>query len=55
MPITLTLPLWMVEKIVWLLDGSNYTGAQEIIEAIKEHTTYDLASAGRHQRRMKTR
>lgn len=41
MPITLTLPLWMVEKIVAILSEHPYTGAQEIIEAIKKECTYD--------------
>lgn len=41
MPITLTLPLWMVEKIVAILREHPYTGAQEIIEAIEKETTYD--------------
>ena len=35
---TLTLPDWMVERIVAILSEHPYTGAAEIIEAIKEQT-----------------
>lgn len=41
MDISLTLPRWMVEKIVWFLERHPYTGAGEIIEAIKKECTYD--------------
>ena len=35
------LPFWMWERIVAILREHPYTGAQEIIEAIKKETTYD--------------
>lgn len=35
---TLTLPDWMVEWIVAILSDHPYTGAEEIVEAIKEQT-----------------
>lgn len=38
MPITLTLPLWMMERIVQILTEHPYTGAAEIVQAIKEQT-----------------
>lgn len=38
MSITLTLPLWMVEKIVAILREHPYTGAQDIIREITEQT-----------------
>lgn len=36
MPITLTLPFWMVERIVAILSEHPYTGCEEIIQRIKE-------------------
>lgn len=44
MPITLTLtlPLWMVERIVQILSEHPYTGAAEIVETIKEQTREKL-------------
>lgn len=36
--ITLTLPEWMVERIVQILYEHPYTGAVEIVDAIKEQT-----------------
>lgn len=41
MDILLTLPRWMVERIVAILRDHPYTGAGEIIEAIKKECTYD--------------
>ena len=41
MRITLTLPIWMVERIVQILTEHPYTGAEEIIETIKKECTYD--------------
>lgn len=38
MDILLKLPFWMVERIVQILSKHPYTGAQDIIEAIKEQT-----------------
>ena len=38
MPITLTLPMWMWERIVQILSEHPYTGCEEIIRAIKEQT-----------------
>ena len=35
---TITLPDWMVERIVAILSGHPYTGAAEIVETIKEQT-----------------
>ena len=35
---TLNLPDWMVERIVAILEEHPYTGAEEIVEAIKEQT-----------------
>ena len=43
---TVTLPLWMWERIVKILEEHPYTGAQEIIEAIKEQSR--LATAYKH-------
>lgn len=47
MDISLKLPLWMVERIVQILSDHPYTGAAEIVQAIKEQasekeTTYDI-------------
>lgn len=36
MPIKLELPFWMVERIVAILSEHPYTGAEEIIQRIKE-------------------
>jgi hypothetical protein len=36
MPIKLELPFWMVERIVQILSEHPYTGAAEIVQAIKE-------------------
>ena len=36
MPITVTLPCWMWERLVQILDGYPYSGAPEIVRAIKE-------------------
>lgn len=36
MHIKLELPLWMVERIIQILSEHPYTGAAEIVEAIKE-------------------
>ena len=38
MPIKLELPLWMVERIVQILSEHEYTGAEEIVQTIKEQT-----------------
>ena len=38
MSINLELPLWMVERIVTILSEHPYTGAEEIIQKIKEQT-----------------
>ena len=35
---TITLPDWMVERIVAILEEHPYTGAEEIVDAIKEQT-----------------
>ena len=35
---TLNLPDWMVERIVAILSEHPYTGAAEIVDAIKEQT-----------------
>lgn len=40
--IVITLPAWMVERIVAILEEHPYTGAAEIIEAIKEQTREKL-------------
>jgi hypothetical protein len=42
MHITLTLPFWMVERIVQILSEHPYTGAAEIVETIKEQTREKL-------------
>lgn len=36
MDILLTLPRWMVDKIVWILERCSYSGAGEIIQKIVE-------------------
>ena len=36
--LTITLPDWMVERIVAVLENHPYTGAAEIVETIKEQT-----------------
>ena len=36
MPDTITLPHWMWERIVQMLSEHPYTGAAEIVQAIKE-------------------
>ena len=36
--LTITLPDWMVERIVAILSEHPYTGAAEIVETIKEQT-----------------
>ena len=36
MDISLKLPRWMVDKIVWILERCSYTGAGEIIRRIVE-------------------
>lgn len=35
---TLNLPDWMVHRIVAILKKHRYTGAKEIVEAIKDQT-----------------
>lgn len=35
---TIKLPAWMVHRIVQILSAHPYTGADEIINAIKEQT-----------------
>lgn len=32
--VTLKLPRWMVDKMVWLLERCSYTGAGEIVRKI---------------------
>lgn len=34
--INMNLPLWMIERIVQILGKHEYTGTEEIIQAIKE-------------------
>ena len=34
---TITLPDWMVERIVAILDEHPYTGVAEIVQAIKDN------------------
>lgn len=36
MDVLLKLPRWMVDKIVWILERSHYTGAGEIVRKIKK-------------------
>lgn len=38
MPINLELPFWMVERIVAILSEHPYTGADEIVQKIKEQS-----------------
>lgn len=38
MPIHLELPFWMVERIVAILSEHPYTGAEEIVQKIKEQS-----------------
>ena len=38
MPIHLELPFWMVERIVAILTEHPYTGAEEIVQKIKEQS-----------------
>lgn len=38
MPIHLELPFWMVERIVAILSEHPYTGADEIVQKIKEQS-----------------
>lgn len=33
---TLTLPNWMVDRIVYILENHPYTGANEIVSEIKD-------------------
>lgn len=40
--VTLKLPVWMVERIVQILGTHRYTGAHEIVEAIKGQTREKL-------------
>lgn len=39
---TLTLPDWMVHRIVAILEDHEYTGASEIANAIKAHVETDV-------------
>lgn len=36
--LTITLPDWMLHRIVEILEHHEYTGAAEIVRAIKEQT-----------------
>lgn len=40
MDILLTMPRWMVERIVAILDNDPYTGAKEITETIRKQVEF---------------